>query len=133
MAAQAIEFASAKSADGPVLIYASAAPGEVSEVQTKFGRERAGILVEAVVAELARGLVALGVRKLVIAGGETSGAVVSALGVRALRIGPQIDPGVPWTASVGDPKLALALKSGNFGAADFFHKALDTIEGKNHE
>jgi uncharacterized protein YgbK (DUF1537 family) len=68
-----------------------------------------------------------GVRKLVVAGGETAGAVVGALGVRALRIGPQIDPGVPWTASIGDPKLALALKSGNFGAADFFQKALDKI------
>jgi uncharacterized protein YgbK (DUF1537 family) len=126
--AQAIEFASGKIADGPVLIYASAAPGEVGDVQAKLGRERAGALVEGVMARVARGLVELGVRKLVVAGGETSGAVVSALDVRALRIGPQIDPGVPWTASIGDPKLALALKSGNFGAQDFFQKAFDKID-----
>jgi len=60
----------------------------------------------------------------VVAGGETSGAVVKALGVSGLRIGPQIDPGVPWTQTVGEPRLALALKSGNFGAVDFFTKAL---------
>ena len=66
-----------------------------------------------------------GVRRLVVAGGETSGAVVKALGVEALAIGPQIDPGVPWTMSIGPaPRLALALKSGNFGAPDFFEKAL---------
>jgi uncharacterized protein YgbK (DUF1537 family) len=61
---------------------------------------------------------------LVVAGGETAGAVVQALGVRAIRIGPAIDPGVPWTVSLGEPPLALALKSGNFGAPDFFLKAL---------
>ena len=64
-------------------------------------------------------------RRLVVAGGETSGAVVKALGVEALAIGPQIDPGVPWTTSIGaEPRIALALKSGNFGAPDFFDKAL---------
>jgi uncharacterized protein YgbK (DUF1537 family) len=67
------------------------------------------------------------VRKLVVAGGETSGAVVQALGVKALRIGPQIDPGVPWTMGLGNPPLALALKSGNFGAPDFFTKALEML------
>ena len=76
-------------------------------------------------ATVARGLVERGVRRLVVAGGETSGAVVQALGVRALRIGLQIDPGVPCTVSVGGdgPPLALALKSGNFGAVDFFARA----------
>jgi uncharacterized protein YgbK (DUF1537 family) len=64
------------------------------------------------------------VRTLVVAGGETAGAVVTALGVKALRIGPQIDPGVPWTASLGDDPMRLALKSGNFGAVDFFARAL---------
>jgi uncharacterized protein YgbK (DUF1537 family) len=96
-------------------------------VQTMLGRERAGALVEGVMARVARELVAGGVRKLVVAGGETSGAVVSALDIRALRIGPQIDPGVPWTASIGDPELALALKSGNFGGPEFFHEALEKI------
>lgn len=126
--AQAVEFASARIADGPVIIYASAAPGEVSEVQAKLGRERAGALVEGVMAQIASELVQRGVRKLVVAGGETSGAVVNALNIRALRIGPQIDPGVPWTVSIGKPKLALALKSGNFGSSDFFYKALERIQ-----
>ena len=128
VAAQAIAFANTKIADGPVLIYASAAADEVSQVQAKLGRERAGALVEDLMAQVARGLVDQGVRKLVVAGGETSGAVVNALGIGALRIGPQIDPGVPWTASIGDLKLALALKSGNFGGPEFFHKALECIE-----
>lgn len=128
VAAQAIAFANTKIADGPVLIYASAAADEVSQVQAKLGRERASALVEDVMARVARGLVDHGVRKLVVAGGETSGAVVNALGIGALRIGPQIDPGVPWTASIGDLKLALALKSGNFGGPEFFHKALECIE-----
>lgn len=127
-AREAIDFASERIDDGPVLIYASAAPETVSEVQVKLGRDRAGALVEDAMARVATGLVERGVRRLVVAGGETSGAVVGALGVTALRIGPQIDPGVPWTASIGDPKLALALKSGNFGAPDFFEKALKCIE-----
>jgi uncharacterized protein YgbK (DUF1537 family) len=63
----------------------------------------------------------------VVAGGETSGAVVSALKVRALRIGPEIDPGIPWTETVGEPRLALALKSGNFGGENFFAKALEML------
>ena len=73
--------------------------------------------------KIARELVAAGVRRLVVAGGETSGAVVSALGVEGLDIGREIDPGVPWTFSIGEPRLALALKSGNFGSEDFFTKA----------
>jgi uncharacterized protein YgbK (DUF1537 family) len=107
----------------PVLVYATAPPDEVKRVQEKLGRERAGALVEQALARIAQGLVTRGVRRLVVAGGETSGAVVQALGVRALRIGPQIDPGVPWTASLGEPALGLALKSGNFGGPDFFLKA----------
>ena len=69
-----------------------------------------------------------GVRRFVVAGGETSGAVVNALDVKALQIGPQIDPGVPATVSIGATPLALALKSGNFGTIDFFMKALDTLK-----
>ena len=76
-------------------------------------------------AAIARGLVERGVRRLVVAGGETAGAVVDALGVKALKIGPPIDPGVPWTSSLGEPELLLALKSGNFGAPDFFIKAFE--------
>jgi len=80
-------------------------------------------------AAVAVALVQRGVRRFVVAGGETSGAVVQALGVRMLRIGRQIDPGVPATATIGDDPLALALKSGNFGAVDFFAKALRHLEG----
>jgi uncharacterized protein YgbK (DUF1537 family) len=109
---------------GPVLIYASAPPEDVKSAQAKLGRDKAGSLVEHAMAALATGLVKAGVRRLVVAGGETSGAVVQALGIRALRIGPQIDPGVPATLALGDPPIALALKSGNFGAEDFFLKAI---------
>jgi uncharacterized protein YgbK (DUF1537 family) len=100
----------------------------VRDVQSRLGRERAGGLVEGAIAEIARGLVNRGVRRLVVAGGETSGAVVQALGVTELRIGREIEPGVPWTASLGEPRLALALKSGNFGAEDFFLKAFRCLD-----
>jgi uncharacterized protein YgbK (DUF1537 family) len=110
-----------------VLVYATAAPEEVRAVQERLGAEVAAARVEEVMAGVARGFVERGVRRLVVAGGETSGAVVQALDVRALRIGPQIDPGVPATVSVGEPALALALKSGNFGSEDFFLKALGAM------
>jgi uncharacterized protein YgbK (DUF1537 family) len=126
LAAGALAWAASR-ADQPILVYATAPADDVRAVQAKLGAAQAGELVERCLARVAQGLVAQGVRKLVVAGGETSGAVVNALGVRLLRIGPQIDPGVPWTFSVGDPQLALALKSGNFGAADFFAKALEML------
>jgi len=112
---EAIAWARGRIAQGPVLIYASSPPDEVAAAQKAFGRERAAALVEDALARIASSLVEVGVGKLVVAGGETAGAVVNALGVRALRIGPQIDPGVPWTTSFSGPALALALKSGNFG------------------
>lgn len=108
----------------PFLVYSTAMPEAVADVQAKLGRERAATLIEAAFSMLARELVERGVRRLVVAGGETAGAVVQALGVEALAIGPEIDPGVPWTTSIGARPLALALKSGNFGAVDFFAKAL---------
>lgn len=111
-----------------VLFYSSADPLVVAQVQARFGLEAAAALVEQTFAELAKRLVAANVRRLVVAGGETSGAVVSALQVRALTIGAQIDPGVPWTRVIGgDTPLLLALKSGNFGTKDFFRKALDRV------
>jgi len=113
----------------PVLIYATASPDEVKATQRELGVAQAGELVERTLAAIARGLHGLGVRKFVVAGGETSGAVVQALGVDTLRIGRQIDPGVPATATIGAEPLALALKSGNFGAVDFFAKALRTLDG----
>jgi uncharacterized protein YgbK (DUF1537 family) len=105
----------------------SAEPAAVQAVQAKLGVQAAGALVEHTLAEVACALVAQGVRQLVVAGGETSGAVVAALQVREMAIGAQIDPGVPWTAAAsphcGAQPLHLALKSGNFGAADFFTRA----------
>jgi 3-dehydrotetronate 4-kinase len=114
-------------AQGPCLIYSSATPAEVQALQEALGadgRERAAAAIEAAFGHLAQSAVAAGVRRLVVAGGETSGAVVQALGVEALAIGAEIDPGVPWTAASGTAPLALALKSGNFGSVDFFAKAL---------
>jgi len=105
------------------LFYSSDEPEAVRAAQDSHGRMEIGAALEAVQAGIARGLVASGVRRLIVAGGETSGAVVEALGVKALRIGPEIDPGVPWCEALGEPALALALKSGNFGAEDFFVKA----------
>jgi len=80
--------------------------------------------IEAGLAETARRAVDAGARRIVVAGGETSGAVVQALGIRALTVGPEIAPGVPWLVSLGKPPLALALKSGNFGGPDFFLEAV---------
>jgi uncharacterized protein YgbK (DUF1537 family) len=127
---EALAFAREYAVTGqPVLIYATATPDEVKVVQRELGAEHAGELVEKTLAAIAQGLRDLGVRKFVVAGGETSGAVVQALNVRMLRIGAQIDPGVPATATTGDAPFALALKSGNFGATDFFAKALRHLEG----
>ncbi|MBB1612727.1 hypothetical protein A9978_09755 [Pseudomonas sp. UMC65] len=124
---QALAFA--REQQGTVLIYATSTPEEVKAVQRQLGAERAGALVENALGEIARGLRDSGVRRFVVAGGETSGAVVKALDVRLLQIGAQIDPGVPATVSSGGEPLALALKSGNFGGRDFFSKALGQLAG----
>ncbi|ACB67520.1 type III effector Hrp-dependent outers [Burkholderia ambifaria MC40-6] len=113
----------------PVLIYATTTPDEVKAAQQALGVEAAGHLVESMLAAIARGLRELGVRKFVVAGGETSGAVVQALDVKSLQIGAQIDPGVPATATIDVQPLGLALKSGNFGTVDFFDKALRALDG----
>lgn len=109
------------------LVYSSSPPETVQALQARFGREAVAHRLDALFAETALGLVAAGLRRLVVAGGETSGAVVSALGLDALTIGPEIDPGVPVLTTV-DGQLALALKSGNFGAVDFFTKTLRRME-----
>ncbi len=123
--AQALTFA--RDNEQTVLIYATSSPDEVKSVQLQLGVEQAGSLVENAFGEIAQGLRQSGVRRFVIAGGETSGAVVQALGVQLLHIGAQIDPGVPATVSSTDEPLALALKSGNFGGRDFFSKALNQL------
>jgi uncharacterized protein YgbK (DUF1537 family) len=118
-----VRWAVRQPAGGPVLVYSSAAPETVARVQADLGREAAGALIERELASAAKALVAAGFTQIIVAGGETSGAVVGALGVAAIEIGPEIDPGVPWTRSTGAGELVLALKSGNFGAPDFFLKA----------
>jgi uncharacterized protein YgbK (DUF1537 family) len=126
--ARALDWARPLLARGPVLVYSTAAPEAVKAVQQRLGANDAGTLVERALAEIARGLVAAGVRQLIVAGGETSGAVVQALDVRTLRIGRQIDPGVPWTLTDGPAPVLLALKSGNFGGVDFFTRAFRQLE-----
>jgi uncharacterized protein YgbK (DUF1537 family) len=126
VAAQALAWARERLAAAPVLVYATAAPDEVQAVQAALGVDAAGTLVEQCLAAIAAGLQQAGVRRFVVAGGETSGAVVRSLEVHTLRIGATIDPGVPWTQAEGRP-LLLALKSGNFGSVDFFAKALAQV------
>ncbi len=121
--ADALAWARQRVLAGAVLVHATVAPEALQAVQSRLGAQRAGALVEAALADIARGLVEAGVQQLVVAGGETSGAVVQALGVQHLRIGAAICPGVPWTQADGRA-LWLALKSGNFGGADFFAQAL---------
>jgi uncharacterized protein YgbK (DUF1537 family) len=130
---RALDWARERMGEGPVLIYTTAVPEAVSEVQARLGVEEAGEIVERALARVARGLVELGVRRLVVAGGETAGAAMRELGVERLRIGPQIDPGVPWCSAfspVAGGVLHLALKSGNFGAPDFFSKAFAMLKGE---
>jgi len=129
VADKAIAWAKPLLSAGPVLIYSSDAPEEVAKVQAKYGTMDAGEKIEAVLGEIAGSLVENGVDRLIAAGGETSGAVVKALNIEALRIGPEISPGVPWTESIGPVEIALALKSGNFGEVNFFENALEMLQG----
>ncbi len=124
LAAEALAWITGKLGPTPILIAASAPPDKVAALQARLGRAEAGAMIEAAMAEIAEALVARGVRRLIVAGGETAGAVVQRLGISHLRIGAAIDPGVPWTYAEGSgPALRLALKSGNFGAPDFFTRA----------
>lgn len=123
---EALAWATLRLGEQPVLVYSSAEPETVRGVQRQLGTGEAGAMVERTLAAIARGLVERGVGELVVAGGETSGAAVQALGVQQMRIGPQIDPGVPWChagATACGRGVHLALKSGNFGSPDFFTKA----------
>ena len=122
-----VVWANTQNIDLPVLIYASSDPDEVAEIQRRYGVKESGELIEQVMGKIAIALTRDGFDRLVVAGGETSGAVVSALNIKALKIGPEIDPGVPWTESLGQKPFALALKSGNFGTEDFFEKAFRVL------
>jgi uncharacterized protein YgbK (DUF1537 family) len=118
-----VSWADRNLSDDPILIYSSSDPERVAVIQRELGQAQASFLIENTMSLVARELITLGVDRLVVAGGETSGAVVKELGITALEIGDEIDPGVPWTFSINQPKIALALKSGNFGGVDFFSRA----------
>ena len=131
VAAEALAWAAPLVGKQPVLVYSTAEAGAVKSVQGKLGVEEAGAMVERTIAAIARGLVNQGVRQLVVAGGETSGACVQALGIAQMQIGPQIDPGVPWCHARAEAAqgagVHIALKSGNFGGDDFFTKAFTVL------
>jgi uncharacterized protein YgbK (DUF1537 family) len=110
--------------DGVVLVHSSA---EVDRAQETLGKAAASEALEKAFGEIASALVEAGVRTLVVAGGETAGEVAASLGLRRLRIGPEIEPGVPWTLHLGEPAVHVAFKSGNFGSEDFFQKALAAL------
>ena len=131
VAAEVLAWATPLIDKGPVLVYSTAEAGAVKSVQGRLGVEEAGAMVERTIAAIARGLVERGVHQLVVAGGETSGACVQALGIAQMQIGPQIDPGVPWCHARSDAApetgVHIALKSGNFGSDDFFTKAFTVL------
>jgi uncharacterized protein YgbK (DUF1537 family) len=108
----------------PVLVSSTTEPAAVAAAEDRLGPGRAAAVLEAAAGAIAaRAVRELGVRRLLVAGGETSGAVVRALGLRALRVGAPAAPGVPWLVPVEDDSLALLLKSGNFGDVDLFNSA----------
>ncbi len=111
---------------GPLLVTATQPPDTVREIQEALGAGRAAQFVEDALSRLAARALAAGVRRFVVAGGETSGAVVKALGANRMAVGRSIAPGVPWCATLDAEPIALALKSGNFGQETFFQDALET-------
>ena len=126
-AAQAIDWVRDTVTNDPIMIYATASPQDVAEGQQRHGAQVAQD-IESALAEIAATLITeFGFTRLVIAGGETAGAVVGRLGICALEIGSEICPGVPWTQSIGQRSIALALKSGNFGDEEFFAESLEML------
>jgi uncharacterized protein YgbK (DUF1537 family) len=125
-AQRAVQWANEGLGKGPVLIASSSTPDQVAALQSRHGRDAAGHAIEQAMADIAEGLVKSGVRRLVVAGGETSGAVVDRLGIPGFLVGPEIAAGVPVLRAVGarDGEMLLALKSGNFGGPEFFSDAL---------
>jgi uncharacterized protein YgbK (DUF1537 family) len=123
---RAIAWARERLGSGPVLIASSATPDEVASLQARHGRETSGHAIEQAMADIAEALVQGGVRRLVVAGGETSGAVVDRLQIPGFLVGAEIAAGVPVLRAVGAKAgdMLLALKSGNFGGPEFFSDAL---------
>lgn len=104
------------------LLCATVSPTQLAQIQAQYGAERASQAIEALFSTLSTRLAAGGIVRFIVAGGETAGAVTQALDVSGFYIGPAIAPGVPWVNALNAP-LSLALKSGNFGAEDFFTRA----------
>lgn len=125
--AELVEWAIAQPEDNPVIIYGSADPLEVKTIQRHYGVAYSAKMMEDTLSAVALRLADTGFSRLIVAGGETSGAVVSAIDIKMLEIGPEIAPGVPWTQALGDRPLTLALKSGNFGLPSFFEDALEVL------
>jgi uncharacterized protein YgbK (DUF1537 family) len=125
-ARRAVGWAKERIKDGPILIASSSTPAEVAALQSRHGRDAAGHAIEQAMADIAEGLVAAGVRRLVVAGGETSGAVVDRLQIPGFLVGAEISAGVPVMRAVGASagEMLIALKSGNFGGPEFFSDAL---------
>jgi uncharacterized protein YgbK (DUF1537 family) len=113
--------------DEAAIVYSTADPEAVRQAQARYGPRIVAAAIEGFFGALAKRLVEDGVTRIVVGGGETSGAVVNALGIERFRIGPEIDPGVPALAAERPRHLRMALKSGNFGADDFFDKALGAL------
>jgi uncharacterized protein YgbK (DUF1537 family) len=127
--AAVIDWISSLPAGTPKIVYATTDPSSLQAVQSKLGAQRAGAIVEEALAEIAIAAFSHGIRRFVVAGGETSGAVAQALGVSRLVVGAEIAPGVPWTyASIHGTDVAFGLKSGNFGTPSFFSVALNMLE-----
>jgi uncharacterized protein YgbK (DUF1537 family) len=128
-ARRALTWAQERLKEGPVLIASSSTPDEVQVLQARHGREASGHAIEQAMADVAEGLVQSGVRRLVVAGGETSGAVVDRLGIPGFLVGAEIAAGVPVLRAVGAKggEMLLALKSGNFGGPEFFSDALELM------
>ena len=126
-ARRALAWARERLGSNPVLIASSAAPDQVAALQSRHGRDAAGHALEQAMADIAEGLVQSGVHRLVVAGGETSGAVVDRLKIPGFLVGAEIAPGVPVLRAVGGKAMLLALKSGNFGGPQFFSDALSLM------
>jgi uncharacterized protein YgbK (DUF1537 family) len=124
VAGEIAERARAALDGGAILIHSASTPEEVEAAQKTLGREQASETLGTAFGAVAAGLVETGLRSLVIAGSGTAGRVAASLGLRRLRIGPEIDSGVPWTLHLGEPAVHVAFKSGNFGGDDFFLKVL---------
>jgi uncharacterized protein YgbK (DUF1537 family) len=123
-ARRALAWARERLKEGPILIASSSTPDEVMALQARHGRDASGHAIEQAMADIAEGLVQSGVRRLVVAGGETSGAVVDRLKIPGFLVGAEIAAGVPVLRAIGAGEMLLALKSGNFGGPEFFSDAL---------